>query len=443
MAPSLTAERPIDRALSLLIGGEVTPALREGVLLLESEKPTAIAAYLVGAALVGVGQKETALLAFQVGARLAVQASNLPMAVACGTEVRGLGADPSAIFGTIAQAFSRDAIASGSGHPMPPVLPNSEVDSELPVESLDPEQLGARAVKRLGQIQAQIGKESLPTAVFSQPFFSSLDTEGLRELVAILDVVVLPARAAVVTQGDLGTEAFIIARGEVEVEKRASTLGGEPVKLAQLGAGALIGEMALLARAPRAATVITRGPSVLLVATKDALDRAVERAPGIGEQFAEYCKRRMIDNLVRTSAVFRAASPAERPALVQRFTIRTFETGEPLAIQDEPGSGLHLIASGSVSIQHLDGEDRVLLASLGPGEVVGEVALILRRPAIAHAIATTPTVTLFLPEDEFLALVRELPKVFADLYTLAVQRDRETQGISQQEAAETDDCVLV
>jgi hypothetical protein len=51
-----------------------------------------------------------------------------------------------------------------------------------------------------------------------------------------------------------------------------------------------------------------------------------------------------------------------------------------------------------------NGESTVV-ARLGPGEVVGEVALVLRRPANASVIAQHPTVTLMLPRE------REPPRI--------------------------------
>jgi hypothetical protein len=39
--------------------------------------------------------------------------------------------------------------------------------------------------------------------------------------------------------------------------------------------------------------------------------------------------------------------------------------------------------------------------------------------------------------------VRDLPKVFADLYELAVRRDLETESIAREEATETEDFVIV
>jgi CRP-like cAMP-binding protein len=151
----------------------------------------------------------------------------------------------------------------------------------------------------------------------------------------------------------------------------------------------------------------------------------------------------MLENLVRTNFILRAASPAERPALVERFTIRTFEAGDKIVVQGSQAEGLHLIALGEVAIVHQDDGESTMLAKLGPGEVVGEVALVLRRPAITDVVAHHPTVTLFLPRERLMEFVKGHPKVFVDLYELAVKRDEETSSIAAEEAAETEDFVIV
>ena len=84
-----------------------------------------------------------------------------------------------------------------------------------------------------------------------------------------------------------------------------------------------------------------------------------------------------------------------------------------------------------------------VVANLGPGEIVGEVALVLRRPAITDVIAHHPTVTLFLPRERLMELVKAHPKVFVELYELAVKRDEETSHMASEEASETDDFVIV
>jgi hypothetical protein len=68
---------------------------------------------------------------------------------------------------------------------------------------------------------------------------------------------------------------------------------------------------------------------------------------------------------------------------------------------------------------------------------------LVRRPAITDVVAHHPTVTLFLARERLMELVKAHPKVFVDLYELAVKRDEETSTMASEEATETDDFVIV
>jgi CRP-like cAMP-binding protein len=273
--------------------------------------------------------------------------------------------------------------------------------------------------------------------------FSALDPGSFKATVSVFEVRFVKGGQALVEEGSVGNEAFIVARGELDVSKKSMKPDGAPLALARLGNGALFGEMALLSSAPRTATVTACRPSVVLVGSKSALDRVAAKAPEVGRVFAEFCRRRMLDNLVRTNFILKAASPSERPALIERFTVKQFNQGERIVQQGSPPDGLHIVALGEVDIVHNDGKDNTLVARLGPGEVVGEVAMILRRPAITDVVAHHPTVTLFLQRDRFLGLARAHPKVFVELYELAVHRDQETATAASAEASESEDFVLV
>jgi CRP-like cAMP-binding protein len=137
----------------------------------------------------------------------------------------------------------------------------------------------------------------------------------------------------------------------------------------------------------------------------------------------------MVANLVRTSPVLIAVEPEQRTALVERFETRVFEKGDKLIVEGEDASGLHLVASGEVAVVGHEAGEPVVIATLGAGETVGEVALVLRRKANADVVAVHPTVTLFLPREDFVSLVKDHPAILHGLYLLAVQRDDETSSV--------------
>ena len=68
-----------------------------------------------------------------------------------------------------------------------------------------------------------------------------------------------------------------------------------------------------------------------------------------------------------------------------------------------------------------------------------------RQPSHCQdVIAVHPTVTLFLPREEFLSLIGEHPAILQGLYLLAVKRDEETSGVLEnQTTSVAEDYVLV
>ncbi|HET9955103.1 MAG TPA: cyclic nucleotide-binding domain-containing protein [Polyangiaceae bacterium] len=440
--PAPAPERPIDRALSHVARGEPAEALRYAIPLLEQEPRNALRCLVLGRALSIGGRSAVAERVLRRAIDLAVEQSNLPLAVAAAAFLDLPADEKRSVFEPLAQAFARGSERLSDRRVVPPSFPApAEAFEPLP-ESVDAEALLGRAERVVPEdsSSAEFGSRR---SLLPQPLFSTLIADDLCSFMSIFDARVVEQGTCIIEEGELGDQAFVVARGEFDVQKRGARDGEEPVHLARVGAGALIGEMALLSRAPRVATVVAARPGIVLIAQKSALDQLVSRAPEIGRRFADHCKRRMVENLVRTSEMFRAASPGERPALVERFVLRTFEPGEKLATQGVPSEGLFLIASGDVAIQHVDGAERTLVAKLGPGDVVGEIALVFRRSSVADAVAQQPTVTLCLPRERFPELVRFHQKVFCDLYELAAKRDQEIEFIAQEEATEGEDFVIV
>jgi voltage-gated potassium channel len=93
--------------------------------------------------------------------------------------------------------------------------------------------------------------------VVKVPMFTELGTVTLSEIVGKLRVRYYPPRFVVVRRDEPGDSMFFISEGEVEVR-----LPRQPVRLGQ---GGFFGEMALLDRLPRSATIVTTQPTTLLV----------------------------------------------------------------------------------------------------------------------------------------------------------------------------------
>jgi cAMP-dependent protein kinase regulator len=105
---------------------------------------------------------------------------------------------------------------------------------------------------------------------------------------------------------------------------------------------------------------------------------------------------------------------------------------------------LFLVASGLVEVRSPDvSGDPVVVAQLGPGEVVGEISLVLRRPATADVAAVHRTVALELTWTDFHDAIKEHPGLLAQLYEIATQREAELRSVVGQEARDISDTVLL
>lgn len=438
-------DSPADRALALSLGGELDPALRWAAALLKSEPAGPLGLVVTARLLSAAGRREVAIEGLEVAVARAIDMGNLPLALAACCDLETLGHDPAAHLDTIAKTFCKGSPRLLSKGASPPELPRSaEAFQPLPAALSGKALLGKaqELIHEARQLLARdVAAEPNRPKVVPQPLFGALGRADLRAMLDVFEVKTVAAGTVLIEEGTPGAEAYIVARGELEVRRK--TEHDDSLLLARLGNGALFGEMALLSRAPRAASVVAARPSIILVARKDALDAIAARQPEVAQVFADHCRRRMVENLVRTSSILSAVKPNERPALVERFVTRTFEDGDVLINQGHASEGLHLIASGEVAVMHHDGDDTTLIAKLGVGEVVGEVALVLRRPSSADVIAGCPTVTLHLPRERFLELIKEHPAILGELYELAIKRDEETSSIVAQEAADADDFVLL
>lgn len=425
------------------LAGEREASLRWVAALVQHDPTSPSALLIAGRLLADLGRGEVAREALEICVERAIDAGILPLAVAACSDLRRLGHSPGKLFDRIADAFAKGSPRLGDGNPPPPPLPPADDFHPLPSVLTGMALLNkATTILREAKKAWDESEREVEPIVNAQPLFSAIGRKGLRRMIEVFDVQTVPKGAKVISQGQEGAEAYIVARGELEVVREGEK--GNLV-LARLNNGALFGEMALLSRAPRAASVIAQKPSIVLVARKDDLDKVAEAEPEVGRELAAHTRRRMVQNLVRTSRVLAAVPSEERTVLVERFVSRSYEKGETIIDQDQPAKGLHLIASGEVTVLRREGEETLVITTLGVGDTIGEVSLVLRRQSTAAVVAVHPTVTLFLAKEAFLDIIAEHPLILAQLYLLAVRHDDETANAASETVlpADADELIFI
>lgn len=88
------------------------------------------------------------------------------------------------------------------------------------------------------------------------------------------------------------------------------------------------------------------------------------------------------------------------------------DTGETIFDQGDPGTALYFIVRGKVAVRKRIPEGtEITLVELGPGEVLGEMALIEEEPRSAKAEAQVPSLLFYLDSRDFDTLVNMHPSI--------------------------------
>lgn len=342
-------------------------------------------------------------------------AGDLPRALAAATLGNEADVNRKAAFTKIAKRFSKSAKREKAAMPppLPPQMPKAAPRKDN-ISSLLEAFLASDAPAPI----------SSPPSI---PLFSSLKEKPLGHFLEAFDAQLVQNDAAVIEQGGEGSHAFVLAEGVLEVIRSD---GEESTSLATLSAGALFGEMALVSEAPRVASVVSKGVAIVLSVGREILENKAAKTPEISRQIGEFCRTRMLQNLTNHSDIFVSVPANERSELVARFKTRHFAEGDVLTEQGQDHTSLFVVASGEVGVD----VNGTRVATLGAGDVVGEISMVLRRPANATVIALMPTVTLALSDDRFFDLIDAHPKVLAELYKTATGRDERTRSLVGMES---------
>jgi len=89
------------------------------------------------------------------------------------------------------------------------------------------------------------------------PLFRGIDADGLARLAEVATAVDFPANHVIARQGEIGTGFFVVVDGTVRVVRDGALV-------AHLGPGEFFGELSVLDRMPRNASVIADVPTACL-----------------------------------------------------------------------------------------------------------------------------------------------------------------------------------
>ena len=274
-------------------------------------------------------------------------------------------------------------------------VPDEAVDESTELELADIEEIPLPEPRVLGIAAA--------TALAATPLFAGLPHEALEALVEKLHLVQLSPGEVLFHEGDPGDALYVIVEGEVSVQAE----GPPRVEMARLGAGGFLGEVALMTDQPRSATISATQDSELLRIDRQTLSQVLAQHGEVLAAVLRFVRDRLVDRWTRTSPLFRPFGDDERAQLASRFKFLEIQGGSKLLVANTRPDGLYIVLAGSFSVQR--GGNQV--ATIGPGELIGETALLSGGVFKSDVIARGKSLALCLPAADFRELIMTHPHV--------------------------------
>lgn len=272
--------------------------------------------------------------------------------------------------------------------------------------------------------------------------FADLGDEECDAVLAVLKARRGAPGDALFKEGDPGASLMIVLEGRLVATVR--TPGGGTEEVARLGPGEVVGEMAFVDAEPRSATVTAPEGATVLEFSREALaglrrsaprvaaaiqrnllfdvarrlrdagEKLTDEAAGGGARSAQRASaspesmrrsgRGLSVEQLRAIPALATYSAEDLELLAYIASLKSFAAGETLMTEGSLGDACWLVVQGSVSVTRAP--SRAPLATLGPGALVGQLALLDRAPRNATVTATTATSALEVRADAFANLVR-------------------------------------
>jgi len=167
------------------------------------------------------------------------------------------------------------------------------------------------------------------------PFFTQLSDHELDLVRAVATEKTYPKNAVVLTEGEAGDSLYMIQAGKVKVF--IGDEEGREIILKILGPGSFFGEMSMIDKQPRSASVTTLETSTFLVLQHAAFEKCVEQAPTIGNMVMQILAQRVreADRKIGTLALMDVYGRVASTLLeLDVYTNGKLMVGEKLSQQD-------------------------------------------------------------------------------------------------------------
>jgi CRP-like cAMP-binding protein len=243
------------------------------------------------------------------------------------------------------------------------------------------------------------------------------DTDWLNALLDSAVSLTVNRGHLVVRKDDRTHDLYVVLTGELEV---LAEKGGRPARVAEIHAGEIFGEMAVINGAPRSASVMALTPARLIRVPGDLFrrfaeeERLVASLPELWRNRADLERARELEG----------SSVTTRNALARRAVRRALEPGATIIREGSSSTTVYVLVKGRAQVYR--GQQPLLVNGtpviLEPGSLLGETAPFLKKARNASVVTLDECEVLALRGADFKEIVRRSPQLLHRISRVVRQR---------------------
>lgn len=247
-----------------------------------------------------------------------------------------------------------------------------------------------------------------------------------------------PAGTDIIRQGDVPDKFYLIAAGEVEIVRHYP--GGQDIIIDRMGAGCYFGEIGLLKKAKRVATVRAKSDVQVMAMSHDTFERWLSSSAISREEIDAVMRERLesagelqlVEAGLEDEGETAVATIAElldvaSPAIAGQ---QTFAPGDLIIRQGETAEQFYIIVEGVVEVFHQPADTaESTIARLESGSYFGEIGLLEGSKRTASVRAVSPVRLLVFDRETFSRWLSHAPASRYELWRTAHERRDSTKPL--------------
>jgi ATP-binding cassette subfamily B protein len=226
---------------------------------------------------------------------------------------------------------------------------------------------------------------------------SVFTADELAELAGAIESRAFAFGDTVCTAGEAADGLYVIHSGSVRV---FSEEHGKEISMGVRKTGEVFAEIAMLRSYRHEVSARAALKTELWFIPRTAFQPLIGRNPAALDFINNYVAISSAGGLVaRLFDLRNKVSKAELEEFVRSVGVKRVSAGKEILKQGaRDDRRLYVVRQGQVRVSYGDGTDEFVLATLGPGELVGEKACLMRQEQPATVVATTDATLLVIPE---------------------------------------------